>query len=175
MRIFSIRKKTETLVELKQLSVEYNKIWISLCARLKAIKDPLNLTSEQSIEVDFGLIIPADESLQKHADMVNNDEILNELNDQLRYLMLKGCVAIFKLILEKGIQIQGYDLNELIRSPNENYDEIINLMQSLGGAQHIHFIDEKIALEIPARECVEQDRQIMTVLKYWLKNIKGAW
>lgn len=165
-------KKDSLIKRLKKQSRSYKTIKGKFSSRLTDLKSQFKLSPEQLREVDFGIIIPADRSLQKYTDMVNSDESLNALSDQLFEVILKGCTEIFMEIIEKKQYIPGYDLDEFIKNPVDNTQEIVNLMQGFGGYEHIHCIREKITLEIPARRYISKHKPLHRAVKFWLKTVK---
>lgn len=166
------KKKRSTLDQLNKYAESYKRKKKSFRKRLKTLKDQFNLKPEQEREVDFGIIIPADRSLRKYTDILNADKELNKLSDQINDIILKGCVVIFKDIISSGKYIPGYELEEFIKDPDENTDEIINLMQGFGGAKHIHTVKGKITLEIPARRYINKNKDLMKIINFWLKTVK---
>lgn len=162
----------DTLIKrLKKQSRSYKTIKGEFSSRLTDLKSQFKLSPEKLREVDFGIIIPADRSLRRYTDIVNSDEALNALSDQLFEVILKGCIDIFMAIKEKKQYIPGYDLDEFIKNPRDNTDEILNLMQGFGGYKHIHCIGEKIALEIPTRRYISKHKSLLRAIKFWLKTV----
>ena len=126
----------------------------------------------QSEELDFGIIIPADRTLQKYADIINSDSTLNEVAEKISGTILSGCTELLSCIYQRGYNVSGYNLPAFIEFPEENISEIINFMKGLGGYEHIHSVGEKITLEIPARVVIENDRHLLFCIDFWLANIK---
>jgi len=170
--LLSSKKKAAVLRELKTYAVSYKKKKAEFRLRNGIVKSQFNLKADQQREVEFGTIIPADRSLQKYVDILNSDPELNDLKDQISDIILKGCTAIFKEMIANGTYLPGYDLEEFVRNPHENTQEIVNLMQGFGGYKHIHSIGEKIALEIPAKRYLRKDRNLMRCIRFWLKTVK---
>lgn len=167
-----VKNYKELNAQLKILTGEYNDLSAKLKSRVKELKDQFHLSPEQGEELDFGIIIPFDRTLQKYADIINSDSTLNELADKISEIILSGCTGIITMIYQKGHKIPGYNLLTFIEYPEDNINEIINFMQGLGGYEHIHCIGEKITLEIPARVVVENDKQLLFYIDFWLANIK---
>lgn len=164
--------KRTLLQRLKAITKPYKEKKRLFESRCGMLKQQFGLNSEQEREVDFGIIIPADRSLQKYCDILNADPELNEIQNQIRNVILEGCVDIFKDLRFREKLFPGYDIDAFIRSPEDNTQEIKELMQGLGGYKHIHSIGEKIALEIPAKEFLPKDRQLKRAINYWLKSVK---
>jgi len=164
--------KRTLLRRLKALSKPYKEKKRLFESRCVMLKNQFGLNSEQKREVDFGIIIPADRSLQKYCDMLNDDPELNNLQDQINKVILEGCVDIFKDLRSRNKSFPGYDLEAFIENPKDNIQEILEFMQGLGGYHHIHSVGEKIALEIPAKKFLPNDRQLKRAIKYWLKIVK---
>ena len=142
----SAEKNSTLLQRLNALSIPYKEkreIFGSRCALLKS---QFGLKPGQERKVDFGIITTADRSLQEYVDILNTDPELNDLRSQIDTIILEGCVEILKELKTREINIPGYDIDSFIKSPDENIQEIKDLMQGLGGYKHIHSIGEKIAL-----------------------------
>jgi len=58
-----------------------------------------------------------------------------------------------------------------LKNPLKNPTEITNLFEGLAGVQHIHMIDGKIMLEIPAREYVIKNRRLLKYVGFWMKEL----
>ncbi|MCK5022628.1 MAG: hypothetical protein KAS04_00500, partial [Candidatus Aenigmarchaeota archaeon] len=56
--------------------------------------------------------------------------------------------------------------------PEERKDEIKCLMQGFGGYKHIRSINGKIALEVPAREFIQNAKFLLRAIDYWLNTVK---
>jgi hypothetical protein len=159
----------------KQLSAiisQYKKKKLAIRNQTDLCMSKFNLSKSQRNEVEFGIIIPADRSLQKYADIINRDRKLNRLSDETEQLILNGSLMIIQYAYDIHIGIPGYDLQAFLIDPEENFGEIINLMQGLGGYEHIHCIGEKIVLEIPARRYVQENKKILEYIDRWLSEIE---
>lgn len=167
-----ITKEETVLRRLKIYSVDYKQKEEDFQLRKALLLGQFNLKPGQQREVDFGITVPADRSLQNYCDILNSDPELNELYSQISTVILEGCGEIFKELLSQDKYVPGYDLEEFIKDPEENASEILELMQGFGGIQHIHFIKGKLALEVPASKFLPRDRQLKRAIKYWLKTVK---
>jgi hypothetical protein len=165
-------KYQELHTRLEGLTCMYNDFQNKLKTRVTELIDQFHLSPEQREELDFGIIIPYDRTLQKYADKINSDSTLNELADKISGTILSGCTEIISHLYSKGYKVPGYNLPDFIEFPEENIYEIINLMRGLGGYEHIHCIGDKIALEIPARIVVENDKHFLFYIDSWLATIK---
>jgi len=160
------------LTRLEAYAKSYSLLKKRFNARSIEIKDMFNLPAEKENDIEFGLIIPADRSLQKYADIINKDSELNILADRISDVILGGCSEIFKAIVLKGYEIPGYDLQSFIEAPHGSEDEINCLIQGFGGYEHIHSIDGKIVLEVPARRYIERDQSIIEATDLWLNTVE---
>ena len=169
----SITNRKETLLgKLKAYSEPYRSRKEEFRLRNNYLKGQFKLKPGQHKDVDFGIMIPADRSLQKYCDILNSDMVLNDLQAKIKAIILDGCVRIFEELKAHEIYIPGYDLDEFIKDPEENDQEILNLMQGFGGYKHIITIRDKITLEIPAKKFLTKDRHLKHAIKYWLKTVK---
>lgn len=164
-------EKDDLLDRLVSLTGSYIRNKKEFKSREAILKGQFSLEPEQEREVEFGIIIPADRSLQKYLDILNSDPKLNTLSKKILDIILKGCVEIFKELNLKKINIPGYDLDAFIHDPEDYADEILNLMQGFGGCKHIHTIKGKLALEIPAKRFIKKEKYLRHCIKFWLKTV----
>jgi hypothetical protein len=171
------RQYCNTLISLLKIHAEsYYNEKARLSNRTAAIKSQFNFPPEQGRQLEFGTIIPADRSLQYYADIINSDSELIEISEKINDIIMEGCSEIFKELVSKRQIIPGYDLESFIDNPNDNVDEILNLMQSFGGYKHIHTFNDfnsygKIALEVPALEYIQNDLEVTTAINYWIDTV----
>jgi len=122
------------------------------------------LSKNEKKEVAFGILIPHTRSLKQYTDILNSDLELIRLAEEFREIFLIGCLIIISLIKERCIKISGYNITAFASNPKENFNEIENLIQGLYGYKHIHLIDEKIALEIPARDYLIEHSDLLNMI-----------
>jgi hypothetical protein len=157
--------------KLLPLSKQYRKTKNKFLDYSDTIMNTFNLSDEQISLVSFGIIETCNPSLQKYVDILNNDKNLNKLYDRLSKIKLDGIITILEYALKCEEEISGYDLNILLKNPIKNRNEITNLFEGLAGVQHIHMIEGKIMLEIPAREYVIKNRRILKYIDFWNKEL----
>jgi hypothetical protein len=136
----------------------------------KLLKE-FKLSKNEKKEVAFGILIPHTRSLKEYTDILNSDLELIRLADEFREIFLIGCLIIINLIKERNIRISGYNINAFVNNPKENFYEIENLIQGLHGYKHIHLINEKIALEIPARNYLLEHSDLLKLVDFWVKKL----
>jgi hypothetical protein len=158
--------------ELLDLSIQYQETKKKFFDYSDTIKNTFKLSNEQISLVSFGIVETSNTSLQKYVDILNNDKNLNKLNDELSKIKLNGIITILEYALKCEEEIPGYDLNILLKNPIKNQNEITNLFEGLAGVQHIHMIEGKILLEIPAREYVIKNRRLLRYVDFWSKELE---
>lgn len=158
--------------KLTHLSKRYRKTKSEFLESTNIIKNPFKLSNEQVSLVSFGIIETSNISLQKYVNILNNNKNLNKLNGELSKIKLDGIITILEYALKCGEEISGYDLNILLKNPLKNLNEITNLFEGLAGVQHIHRIEGKIMLEIPAREYVTKNRKLLNYVDFWTKELE---
>ncbi|OFY62424.1 MAG: hypothetical protein A2V64_10250 [Bacteroidetes bacterium RBG_13_43_22] len=62
----------------------------------------------------------------------------------------------------------------IIKNPIKNQNEITNLFEGLAGVHHIHMIDGKIMMEIPAREYIIKNKKFLNYIDFWYKELNDA-
>ena len=158
--------------QLKELAKLYELKRIEFSLRQDQLINQFNLKKSERRQVCYGMLAPSDRSLKKYTDILNSDSQLNKLHDEIKNILLAGNILIIKIIKDKDITISGYDINSFIESPDENFQEIDNLMKSLNGYNHIHMIGEKIALEIPARYYLKNHYKIRKLVDFWIRELR---
>lgn len=128
------------------------------------------IKKDQHREVAFGIISTADPALQKYVDVLNHDMKLNNLAVKIKLLRIQGCQIILQEALKYKQEIPGYDLQSFDDHPEKYADEIIDFILGLGGYEHIHVIDGKVALEIPVREYFPDHPGLLEYADYWLRE-----
>jgi hypothetical protein len=161
-----------TIQKLTHLSKRYNLSKSEFFEFSDTLKNTFNLSNEQVSQVSFGIVETANKSLQKYVDILNNDNKLNKLYNEFSKLKLDGIIIILEYALKCGEEISGYDLNILLKNPLKNLNEITNLFEGLAGVQHIHIIDGKIMLEIPACEYVIKNRRLLKYVDFWTRELE---
>jgi hypothetical protein len=160
--------------KLVHLSMRHRKAKIEFFESSDTIKNTFKLSNEQISLVSFGIIETSNTRLQKYVDILNNDKNLNKLYDELSKIKLDGIITIFEYALKCEEEISGYDLNILLKNPIKNRNEISNLFEGLAGVQHIHKIDGKLMMEIPARGYVIKNRRLLRYVDFWSKELGKA-
>ena len=158
--------------KLTHLSKRYRKTKSEFLESTSIIKNTFKLSNEQVSLVSFGIIETSNISLQKYVDILNNNKYLNKLNGELSKIKLDGIITILEYALKCGEEISGYDLNILLKNPLKNLNEITSLFEGLAGVQHIHRIEGKIMLEVPAREYVTKNRKLLNYVDFWTKELE---
>ncbi len=158
--------------QLKKLSKNYKLKLTEFNSRQNQIVVQFNLKKSDRQQIFYGMIEPSDLSMKKYTDILNADTQLNKLNAEIKELYLTGNIMIIESINDIGITISGYDLDSFIKSPSDNFEEIDNLIKSLGGYKHIHIIGEKIALEIPARHYLKKHPKLTRLVDFWIKQLE---
>ena len=160
--------------KLSHLSQLYGKTKLEFLEYSDTIKHPFKLSKEQISQVSYGITETSDASLQKYIDILNNDKNLNKLYNKLSKIKIDGFITILEYASKCEEEISGYDLNILLKKTLKNRNEITNLFDGLAGVQHIHMIDGKIMLEIPAREYVIKNRRLLRYVDFWSKELGKA-
>ena len=155
--------------KLVHLSKRYRKTKSEFVKSSNTIKNTFKLSNEQISLVSFGIIETSSTSLQKYVDILNNDKNLNKLNSDLSKIKLDGIINILEDALKCEEIISGYDLNNLLKKPKKNQNEIVILFDGLAGIQHIHKIEGKLMLELPAREYVNKNKRLLRYVDLWSK------
>ena len=160
--------------KLKHLSKQYNLSKNEFIEFSVTLKNTFKLSNEQGSLVSFGIVETANKSLQKYVDILNKDNKLNKLYDEFSKIKLDGIIVILEYALKCGEEISGYDLNILLKNPLKNLNEITDLFEGLAGVQHIHMIEGKIMLEIPACEYVIKNRRLLKYIDFWNRELEKS-
>ena len=157
--------------ELVTLSKQYRKTKSKFFDYSETTKSSFNLSDEQKNSIAFGIIKPADPHLQKYVDILNNDRNLKKLNRQFSKTKFEGIIKILQYAVNCEESISGYDLKKLLEHPLRNRKEINILFEGLAGVQHVHMIDGKIMMEIPARGYIIESRRLLKYVDFWYKEL----
>ncbi|MGE5406698.1 MAG: hypothetical protein ACM3NR_03210 [Methanosarcina sp.] len=160
------------MAKLVQLSKDYMKAKNEFFQYSDTLKDSFNLSEENKSSVAFGIVDTKDPNLQKYVDILNSDETLIDLNSRFSKIKLEAVTEILQYALKCEEEIPGYDLNIILRDPSKNRGEIYDLYEGFAGVHHIHDIEGKIMLEIPAREYVFKNRRLLKYVDFWAKETK---
>jgi hypothetical protein len=161
--------------ELVTLSKLYRKTKNKFFDYSDTLKSKFNLSDEQINSVDFGIIETSNPSLQKYVDILNNDKNLKNLNRKFLKIKFEGIIKILQYALKCDERISGYDLKKLLEHPLRNRKEINILFEGLAGVHHVHMIDGKIMMEIPARECIIKNRKLLKYVDFWNKKLNEVF
>ena len=156
---------------LKALSKRYSRLKVDFYSFSDQLINTFNLSEEQKSSVAFGIIKTSNPDLQIYADILNYSTKLNQLSRRLSETKCEGIVKILEFALKCDEKIQGYNLVKLLDDPKTNKDEIIDLFEGLTGVHHIHIIDDKIMLEMPARECIINNPKLLVYIDFWSESV----
>ncbi|MFC2089645.1 hypothetical protein ACFLT1_02625 [Bacteroidota bacterium] len=149
------------------ISRQYRKTKKELFDYSDRLKDSFNLPDVDRRNIAYGIIKTNNPDLQKFVDILNNDKYLERLNNQLFDIKMDG---IIKSLLSVGDYIDcipGYDINKIMKDTVNYQSDIIALFEGLAGVNHIHIIDSKTFIEIPAREYLASNPAILKNIDYW--------
>ena len=164
-------KMQELKNKLKALSVLYLDCRHEFEQRQESLIKSFPVSQNEKAEIFFGIIEHENKALQKYCDILNTDELLKHLSVVKNKLLLDGDRLIIDLLLKNKISISGYDLKAFKNSPNEYEMQIYDLILGIGGYEHIHIIDNKILMELPARNYLINFPEIIELVDDWLNNI----
>jgi len=161
----------QTVMSLREISTKY-KIYRSEFFRYSdVIIDQFTIDKIQKRQLAFGLIETKDSELQKYADELNENKKLQELSWKLKRIKLKGNVIILQYIEGNKIKIPGYDIQKMLNQPENNIEEINDIILSIGGYEHIRIIDQKIMQEVPISEYLIKNTSLIQIVDQWLVSI----
>jgi hypothetical protein len=154
---------------LKVLSKKYRRFKIEFFNHSNELINTFNLSEEQKKSVAFGIIKTGDPHFQNYLDILNSNKKLSQLSRKIIETKCDGINRILRFALKCNEDIQGYHIEKLLMDPINNRNELFNLFEGLTGVHHIHIINDKIMLEIPAREYVLSNKQLLRYVDYWNK------
>jgi hypothetical protein len=157
--------------ELVTLSKQYFEAKEKFCEHSEKIKSTFNLSLDKQNSVAFGIIKSSNHHLQKYIDILNSDKNLNNLNRQFSKIKFEGIIKILQYAANCEESITGYDLKKLLGHPLRNRNEINILFEGLTGVHHVHMIDGKIMMEIPARGYIIKNRKLLRYIDFWNKKL----
>ena len=158
--------------KLKKLSRKYKIAKKKFFKHSDHLISTFNLTDKHLSAVSFGMSTTANPKLQKFVDILNSDKTLIKLHDKVSGYKNIGVIAILKYALKCNEKISGYDIQVLLENPSDNQDEINNLFEGFAGVQHIHLINGKIMLEMPARESIRKNKKLLKYVDFWSESLE---
>ncbi|NLD49201.1 MAG: hypothetical protein GX660_18730 [Clostridiaceae bacterium] len=156
---------------LKEFAASYKLKKAEFDYRHQTLIKQFNLSKNEKKQVSYGILVPANRSLIKYTDILNSDLELNRLHNEFKDIFLAGNMLLIKIIEEKNIKISGYNLKAFVENPKDNFQEIENLIYGLHGYKHIHTIQDKVTLEIPARHYIKKHPNLIKLVDYWFKKL----
>jgi hypothetical protein len=151
------------------LSKRYRRLKVDFYSISNELINSFNLSQEQKSSVAFGITKTSYPDLQIYVDILNSNMKLTQLSKRLIETKCVGIIKILEFALKCNEQIQGYNLGKLLDDPKTNREEIIDLFDGLTGVHNIHLIDDKIMMEMPARECILSNPKLLKYIDFWCR------
>ena len=132
----------------------------------------LKLDPNKRDQVRFGIINPAEPSLQVYADKINSNTDLILMHESMKKIKLSAYKFLLSEMWVRKIKIPGSDINKMFEEPEKSSDELEALFLGLAGYEHIYIVDDKIVKELPARIYVRNHPEFLKMVDYWTKKVK---
>ena len=156
---------------LRCLSSHFKKFRTEFISRHEYLVSRFNLSPKDSKGVVYKLRLPEGKSLQKYIDVLNADPRLIFLEKKMDIILRKGNLIILELLKEEGINFPRYNLNEFFKDPEKHCGDIFDLILSFHGYQQIHFIDNKVLFEVPARDYIPEYTDLLELIDLWVEGL----
>ncbi|MFB6318405.1 hypothetical protein [Saccharicrinis sp. FJH54] len=138
----------------------------------KRIIRSFNLNEEQKTQVQFGIIVPADKSLQNFNNKLNSHKELIHISEKLQRSKFTAYQFFLTEFHRCGVHIPDIDIEKLQETPEESVNELEIFFSRFVGQYYYRINDKRIIKELPLRKFLERYPDVRILIDIWFRKTK---